>query len=141
MLLLHTCCAPCSAAIIEKLLSLEERFALFFFNIRIGAQGEQKYLLIYVDNQLVMEFSIDDQTEREVDFPFGKNAEYTATLQISGGMARLLPLPESLCPRGICSHTGWISQSYQSIVCVPNRIMIYFSEGRKQSPEYYGITY
>ena len=43
MLLLHTCCAPCSAAIIEKLLSLEERFALFFFNPNIFPQDE--YLL------------------------------------------------------------------------------------------------
>ena len=115
--------------------------ALFFFNIRIGAQGEQKYLLIYVDNRLVMELSVNEQTEKTVSFSFGENGENTAVLEISGGMARLLPLPELHCPRGICSHTGWIGQSYQSIVCVPNRIMIYFSERERQGLMYDGVTY
>jgi predicted adenine nucleotide alpha hydrolase (AANH) superfamily ATPase len=35
MLLLHTCCAPCSAAIIEYLLEQEIRPVLFFFNPNI----------------------------------------------------------------------------------------------------------
>jgi predicted adenine nucleotide alpha hydrolase (AANH) superfamily ATPase len=35
MLLLHTCCAPCSAAIIEWLLANGERPALFYFNPNI----------------------------------------------------------------------------------------------------------
>jgi predicted adenine nucleotide alpha hydrolase (AANH) superfamily ATPase len=35
MLLLHTCCAPCSAAIIEYLQQKEISFSLFFFNPNI----------------------------------------------------------------------------------------------------------
>ena len=35
MLLLHTCCAPCSAAIIEWLLANKVHFALFYYNPNI----------------------------------------------------------------------------------------------------------
>jgi predicted adenine nucleotide alpha hydrolase (AANH) superfamily ATPase len=39
-LLLHTCCAPCSAAIIEYLLALEIRPVLFYFNPNIDPLAE-----------------------------------------------------------------------------------------------------
>lgn len=111
----------------------------FLFNFRLDAQGEQKYISIFVNNSFVKEISFNDQTERIVTFSFGKNNEHVATLEISRGRVRMLPISENLCPRGICSHTGWISRDYQSIVCVPNRIMVSFS-GEK-TPEFDGITY
>ncbi|MDR2057796.1 MAG: epoxyqueuosine reductase QueH [Dysgonamonadaceae bacterium] len=40
MLLLHTCCAPCSAAVIEYLLKNEIRPVLFFFNPNIFPKEE-----------------------------------------------------------------------------------------------------
>ena len=43
MLLLHICCAPCSAAIIEKLSSTGEKPVLFYFNPNIFP--EEEYLL------------------------------------------------------------------------------------------------
>jgi predicted adenine nucleotide alpha hydrolase (AANH) superfamily ATPase len=39
-LLLHTCCAPCSAAIIEYLLAQEIRPTLFYFNPNIFPESE-----------------------------------------------------------------------------------------------------
>ena len=39
-LLLHTCCAPCSAAIIEYLLAQNIRPVLFYFNPNIYPQSE-----------------------------------------------------------------------------------------------------
>ena len=30
----------------------------------------------------------------------------------------------SNCPQGICKHQGWISRPGQSIVCVPNHVLI-----------------
>ena len=39
-LLLHTCCAPCSAAVIEWLLNNGTRPTLFFFNPNIFPRGE-----------------------------------------------------------------------------------------------------
>ena len=121
------------------LLILLFSFIIFMFNYRLGGLGGQKYVLVYVDNSLVKEISCHEGTESRVDFLFGKAGEYQATIEIREGMVRILPLTQELCPQGICTHTGWISRSYQSIVCVPNRIMIYFSEKEKQ--EFDGVTY
>ena len=53
--------------------------------------------------------------------------EHFAVLEISAE-SPYASLSRELCPRGICSHTGWISRDYQSIVCVPNRIIVAFSD-------------
>jgi hypothetical protein len=123
--------------LIALLLALS--LATFFFNYRLGAQGEQKYISIYVNNCFVKEFSFDEQTEEIVTFPFGENSEHIATLEIGKGRVRMLPLPENLCPQGICSHMGWISHDYQSIVCIPNRIMVFFGGGK--TSDFDSITY
>lgn len=111
----------------------------FLFNFSLNAEMEQKYITVHVNNELVMELSFNDNTERRVSFPFGDNKEHTATLEISRGMVRMLPLDEELCPHGICSHTGWISRNYQSIVCVPNRIIVAFSDKKLEGVD--GVTY
>ena len=52
-------------------------------------------MVISVDNRFVMEISFNDQTERTVNFPFGKDNEHTATLEISRGRVRMLPFLRS----------------------------------------------
>ncbi len=47
-----------------------------------------------------------------------------AQLEVKKGAIRLLPMPESICPRKICSHTGWIRRPGETIICVPNRLVI-----------------
>lgn len=47
-----------------------------------------------------------------------------AQLEVKGGAIRLLPMPGSICPRKICSHTGWIKRPGETIICVPNRLAI-----------------
>ena len=41
-ILLHTCCAPCSSAIVERLLEIEVRPVLFYFNPNIYPDTEYK---------------------------------------------------------------------------------------------------
>jgi hypothetical protein len=112
---------------------------VFLLNLRLDAAAEQKYLTVHVNNELVMEFSFNDETEQQVSFSFGEKKEHFAVLEISGGRVRMLPLSRELCPRGICSHTGWISRDYQSIVCVPNRIIVAFSDKKLDGVD--GVTY
>jgi len=100
----------------------------FILNFTLDAGIEQKYITVHVNNEFIMEVSFNDETEQTVTFPFGENKEYTAILEISKGRVRMLHLPHELCPRGICAHTGWISRNYQTIVCVPNRIIVAFSD-------------
>ncbi len=42
-------------------------------------------------------------------------------IEIRGGRIRML---DSDCPRKVCKHTGWISGRGQTIVCVPNKVLI-----------------
>jgi len=111
----------------------------FVLNLSLDAVTKQQYITVHVDNDFVMEISFDEETEKKVEIPFGENDEHEAILEVSQGRVRMLPISEDLCPRGICSHTGWIERSYQSIVCVPNRIIVSF---RKTEPEDVdGVTY
>lgn len=50
------------------------------------------------------------------------NGKYLMTVQVKDGAIRA---KDSTCKNKICVHTGWISRDGQSIVCVPNRIIIY----------------
>jgi hypothetical protein len=47
-----------------------------------------------------------------------------ATLDIDSGRVRVLPMPDHLCSKHICSKTGWIEKPWQVIVCLPNKIII-----------------
>jgi hypothetical protein len=47
-----------------------------------------------------------------------------AKLEFKGGAVRLLEMPGRICPRKICSHTGWIRRPGESIICVPNQLVI-----------------
>ncbi|NLG52962.1 MAG: NusG domain II-containing protein [Clostridiales bacterium] len=56
--------------------------------------------------------------------PLDKDTEFAldeATIQVKDGKIRIL---KSSCPDKVCVNTGGISKSGQSIVCVPNRIII-----------------
>lgn len=48
----------------------------------------------------------------------------TNTIEISGGQVKMI---DADCPDKICIHTGKISQSGQTIVCLPNKVVISIS--------------
>jgi len=112
---------------------------LFILNLQISAGPGRQYISIHVDNEFLMEISFDESTEKQVSVPFGAAREHSAVLEISGGRVRMLPMKEDLCPRGICSHTGWISRGFQSIVCVPNRIVVSFTGEKDEGVD--GVTF
>ena len=112
---------------------------LFVLNLQISASPGRQYITIQVDNEFVMEVSFDESTAKQVAVPFGAAGEHSALLEISAGRVRMLPMEEELCPRGICSHTGWISRGFQSIVCVPNRIVVSFAGEKDAGVD--GVTF
>ena len=107
----------------------------FWFNIRQVSAAERKYAAVFVDNQKIAELSLAPAEAYTYTFSFGEQNEHRASLEIDGGRIRMLPLEESLCPNAVCSHTGWISHDYESIVCLPNRIMVVFIETPKAEDE------
>ncbi|WP_129598276.1 NusG domain II-containing protein [Anaerophilus nitritogenes] len=48
---------------------------------------------------------------------------------------------KNMCPRSICSEIGWIDKKYQSIVCMPNKIVVAFEQKQKQKEEIDIILY
>lgn len=40
----------------------------------------------------------------------------------------MLEMDRKICPDAICSDTGWIRKKYQSIVCLPNKIVVRFQQ-------------
>lgn len=62
-------------------------------------------------------------------YPLSKDAAYTIhgvnggtnLLVIENGSARV---EEASCPDGICVHTGRVSRNGQSIVCLPNQVVV-----------------
>ena len=43
------------------------------------------------------------------------------TIEIKDGKVRMI---EAHCPNLQCVHQGWISKGYQSIVCLPNKVIV-----------------
>lgn len=79
-------------------------------------------ILIKVDNKLVKKVPINNSGKSKTyDFNFNGN---TAYVESKDGKVRMLEMSKELCPNGICSKTGWIDQTYQSIVCLPNKIVV-----------------
>jgi len=112
-----------------------------WYNLGRGGMPEQKYAVVYVDNKPVAELSLAESDRYAYTIHFGAERQHEATLEIEGGRVRMLPLDESLCPRGICSHTGWISHHYESIVCLPNRIMVVFAQSPADPDRIDVVTY
>lgn len=47
-----------------------------------------------------------------------------AILDVAAGKVRVLPMSDKLCPKHICSKTGWIGKPWQVIVCLPNKMIV-----------------
>lgn len=100
----------------------------FWLNWQTAGAAGPKYAKVFVQNRQVAELSLTPGDQFEYLLTFGDNNQYTARLEIDDGRIRMLPLSEDLCPRAVCSHTGWIEYSYESIVCLPNQIVVVFSD-------------
>lgn len=55
------------------------------------------------------------------DFTFDKGIGY---LEVKDKRVRILPMDRSICPKAICSETGWIKNSLKAIVCLPNKLVV-----------------
>ena len=91
--------------------------AVFFARAKDGAQA-----VVYVSGN------------RQIAFPLGTDREYTIhgagggtnTLVIEGGQAYIR---EASCPDGICMQMGKIHLSGQSVICLPNQVVVEIQGG------------
>lgn len=87
--------------------------------------GDHRDLVVELRNREVARIPLDrDAPPRYLEVELPGTGGYRATIEVRSGRARILPIPERYCPRGICSHTGWIERPGQAAICLPNRLVI-----------------
>lgn len=83
---------------------------------------ENSQIVIEVDNKVEKSILLNYEEKSEIyEFSFGKNIGY---IEILNGRVRMLEMNKEICPNTVCSDTGWINSGYQSIVCIPNKIVV-----------------
>lgn len=87
--------------------------------------------LVYVDGRLVYEYQLSEGVTVNIE---GYNGGVN-TLKITDGFAYM---EEASCPDKLCIHQGKINRSGQTIVCLPNRVVVKIVG--KDDGEYDAIT-
>lgn len=96
------------------------------FVIAIIDKNNSKEALVYYDNNLVLTIDLNESEEKiyKVD---GFNGE----VKIIAGNGKI-KVDEEESPLHLCSKQGFIEESYESIVCLPNKIVIKISSKKKK---------
>ncbi len=85
-------------------------------------EDQKKNLVIIVNNKVEKEITLNKLNESKTyEFNFGENIGY---IEVNNGRVRMVEMEKKICPKSICSDTGWIEAAYQSIVCLPNQIIV-----------------
>jgi hypothetical protein len=98
------------------------------FNTKEGT----KIIKIEVYGNLVEKLSLTENAANIYSFEFGENTGY---IEVKDGAVRMLEMDKVICPNSICSKTGWIKEEYETIVCMPNGIVVSIEnkEGNKEN--------
>lgn len=95
---------------------------------------EKSNIVLKIDNKIEEIILLDNQDESKIyEFNFGSNIGY---IEVKGGRARMLEMNKEICPDAICSKTGWIDKNYQSIVCLPNKIVLTLEGSKNEEVDY-----
>jgi hypothetical protein len=92
------------------------------------------------DGRLIARVEVNGTVVQEIDLTRAEGRTVAiklprgqAELKVKDRAVRLLEMPDSLCPRKICSHIGWIRRPGETIVCLPNRLVIRLISPKKQA--------
>ncbi len=105
--------------------------AIFFIVIGVGmsiflATNDENgsKALVYVDGELFGTYSLEKNQEIEI-----KKDEYSNTLEIKGGY---IYMKCANCESQDCVNMGKISRKYETVVCLPHRVMVRIKEANNQ---------
>lgn len=96
------------------------------FVIAIIGKNNSKEALVYYDNNLVLTIDLNE-SEEKIYIVDGFNGE----VKIIAGNGKI-KVDEEESPLHLCSKQGFIEESYESIVCLPNKIVIKISSKKKK---------
>ncbi len=81
----------------------------------------ERQVVIKVSGEVVKKISLQEGTHLQKITIEGKKGP--AIIEIKGWKVRMV---EAFCPDKLCVKQGWISNPGQSIICVPNEVVLYF---------------
>lgn len=87
---------------------------LFFIFIKCHSKGNMVYITI--DGNEVITADIDVNRRLSI-----KGAIGITEIEIKDGRVRVIDSP---CSNKTCVKTGWIDKPYQTIICIPNHVVI-----------------
>ncbi len=93
---------------------------IFLMTLPKDFESEKRMLVIRTDQE-IEEIPFDETDDRTISFTFLAGS---GKVQIKNQQVRMLRMSEELCPNQICSKVSWIEYSNQSIVCLPNKIVV-----------------
>lgn len=88
-----------------------------FFVFNIISQEDGGTVIVKVDGNIHKEFQLSEETVYTIDFEDGR---YN-TLIIKDGYAKVV---EASCPDQICVNHQKIQKTGETIICLPNRVVI-----------------
>ena len=95
---------------------------LFVMAVVLLTQKDGEMVTVEVSGEPVASFPLSEELTYVID---GKNGG-TNTLMIKDGYAWV---SEASCPDGLCKNMGKIRNSSQSIICLPNEVVIRITGG------------
>lgn len=96
--------------------------ALLWLGIRL-TQSEGASVVITVDGELFGEYPLDTDAEIRIG-----DADSYNLLFIKDGQAQII---EASCPDKLCVNQGKISFDGQSVICLPNKVVVEVKGGEK----------
>jgi hypothetical protein len=102
--------------------------ALCLFPIFLFAGRQGKTVYVYLEGKQAEKTGLNETKIIKIN---------SVEIEVKDGRVRVA---KSDCPHQICSHTGWISSPAQTIVCVPNKVLVEIkNDGNSQ--EFDAVSY
>lgn len=92
-----------------------------------GKADDKNIVTVSQSNNVILKIS-DEEKKKGGIYKFSFEGG-EGMIEIKDEKARMLPMDKSICPNEVCSDTGWIENSPQVIVCLPNKLTVQFSGG------------
>lgn len=97
-------------------------------------KNEENNIVIKVSNKVIDIIPLNDFAESKI-YEFNYE-QIVGFIETKNGKARMLEMDKKICPQAICSETGWIDKSYQSIICLPNKIIVTIEGNSEESIDF-----
>lgn len=89
---------------------------LVIFKIAYSKENKAKYINISIEGKLTKTLDISKNGDHTINTPYGDNV-----ISINNGMVSMV---EADCKDDLCVKTPEISRSFQSIICLPHKLIV-----------------